>query len=81
MPLFEYSLGHLDVNADDRPINQLCDGDVASDTHQLVRLMFRQVPGARQEIDHLLNRQRRRRLEIGVGGHADEIGRRLRSRP
>src|SRR3989442_8662758 len=62
----ENALRHLHVDADDRSVDELRDGDVARDAHELIRLMLRQLLGRGQEIHHLLNGERRRDFEILV---------------
>ena len=69
------------MHAVNRLIHQLGDRHVPRDADQLVCLVFRQALRCRQEVDHLLDGDRRSDLEILVGRHADEVGCRLGAWP
>src|SRR3954462_3656289 len=77
--LLEDALRHPDVDAVVRFVDQLRDGDVAGDADQLIRLMLAQFARGGDEIDHLLNRHRRRLRQVGIERHADVVGNGLRA--
>src|ERR1051325_360435 len=74
------ALRHLHVHAEVRLVHQLRDHDVPGDTDQLIGLVLGQSLRGGEEVDHLLGGRLRGHHQIGIGGHADVVGRGVRGR-
>src|ERR1700722_18986811 len=77
----ENTFRHPDVNAVVRLVDQLRNGDISRQAHELIRLVLGEFPLRRDEIDHLLDGGLGGHCQVRVGRHTDVVRLSLSARP